>query len=59
MTDAAMAARAECLMLNKGAAVAEAVSLLDHLMSRIDEHITKKTPNLCALKSWTYPNPPG
>ena len=53
MTDAAMAARAECVMLNKGAAVAEAVDVLDRLMSRMDEHITKKTPTLRALKSWT------
>lgn len=52
MTDAAMAARAECVMLNKGPAVAEAVSLLDHLLSRMDEHIVKKTPMLRALKSW-------
>lgn len=57
MTDAAMAARAECVMLNKGAAVAEAVNVLDHLMSRMDEHMTKKTPTLRALKSWTYPVP--
>lgn len=52
MTDAAMAARAECVMLNKGPAVADAVSLLDHLLSRMDEHIVKKTPMLRALKSW-------
>lgn len=52
MTDAAMAARAECVMLNKGPAVAEAVTLLDHLMSRMDEHMHKKTPTLRALKSW-------
>ncbi len=52
MTDAAMAARAECVMLNKGPAVAEAVSLLDHLLSRMDGHMMKKTPMLRALKSW-------
>ncbi|TRL34537.1 pyruvate kinase [Rhizobium straminoryzae] len=52
MTDAAMAARAECVMLNKGPAVSEAVSLLDHLLSRMDGHIFKKTPMLRALKSW-------
>lgn len=57
MTDAAMATRAECVMLNKGAAVAEAVNILDHLMSRMNEHVTKKTPTLRALKSWTYPAP--
>jgi pyruvate kinase len=52
MTDAAMAARAECVMLNKGPAVADAVSLLDHLLSRMDGHLFKKTPMLRALKSW-------
>ncbi|WP_454848643.1 pyruvate kinase [Rhizobium binxianense] len=52
MTDAAMAARAECVMLNKGPAVAEAVTMLDHLLARIDEHMFKKTPTLRALHSW-------
>ncbi|WP_117192547.1 pyruvate kinase [Rhizobium terrae] len=52
MTDAAMAARAECVMLNKGPAVAEAVTLLDSLLARMDGHIFKKTPTLRALKSW-------
>jgi pyruvate kinase len=52
MTDAAMAARAECVMLNKGPAVGEAVTLLGHLLSRMDGHIFKKTPTLRALKSW-------
>ncbi len=52
MTDAAMAVRAECVMLNKGPAVAQAVELLDRLLSRMDEHIQKKTPTLRALKSW-------
>lgn len=52
MTDAAMAARAECVMLNKGPAVVEAVSLLDRLMGRMNDHMFKKTPTLRALKSW-------
>lgn len=52
MTDAAMAARAECVMLNKGPAVGEAVSLLDRLLARMDGHIFKKTPTLRALLSW-------
>lgn len=52
MTDAAMAARAECVMLNKGPSVGDAVTLLDHLLSRMDGHIFKKTPTLRALKSW-------
>jgi pyruvate kinase len=52
MTDAAMAARSECVMLNKGPAVVEAVSLLDRLMGRMNDHMFKKTPTLRALKSW-------
>lgn len=52
MTDAAMAARAECVMLNKGPAVGVAVDLLDRLLARMEGHISKKTPTLRALKSW-------
>jgi pyruvate kinase len=52
MTDAAMAGRAECVMLNKGPAVVETVALLDRLLERMDGHILKKTPTLRALKSW-------
>ncbi|MBN9669669.1 pyruvate kinase [Roseibium aggregatum] len=52
MTDAAMAARAECVMLNKGPAVVEAVELLDRLVSRMEGHMAKKTPTLRALHSW-------
>ncbi len=52
MTDAAMAARAECVMLNKGAAIGTAVELLDGLLRRMDTHVFKKTPTLRALKSW-------
>lgn len=52
MTDAAMAARAECVMLNKGPAIGAAVELLDRLLARMDAHFFKKTPRLRALKSW-------
>ncbi len=52
MTDAAMAGRAECVMLNKGPAVVATVELLDRLLGRMDGHILKKTPTLRALKSW-------
>lgn len=52
MTDAAMAARAECVMLNKGPAVVEAVELLDRLLGTMDAHMFKKTATLRALKSW-------
>ena len=52
MTDAAMGERAECVMLNKGAFVAEAVTILDDVLTRMQEHQLKKTPQLCALQSW-------
>lgn len=52
MTDAATGARAECVMLNKGPYVADAVSALDCLLTRMGEHQTKKTSRLRALGSW-------
>jgi pyruvate kinase len=52
MTDAAMSARAECVMLNKGPFVGEAVSLLDHLLGRMQQHQTKKVATLRALHAW-------
>jgi len=53
MTDAAMAGRAECVMLNKGPNVLSAVATLDRLMRRMAEHQVKKTPMLRALHSWS------
>ncbi len=52
MTDAAMAVRAECIMLNKGPNAAAAVSALGRLLHRMSEHQHKKTPTLRALRSW-------
>lgn len=52
MTDAAMAARAECVMLNKGPEVLAAVALLDRLIARMDGHVWKKTPAMRALHAW-------
>jgi pyruvate kinase len=52
MTDAAMAGRAECVMLNKGPNVGVAIDALDRLLRRMGEHQIKKTPTLRALKSW-------
>ncbi|WP_207480028.1 pyruvate kinase [Arenibaculum pallidiluteum] len=55
MTDAAMAARAECVMLNKGPFAAEAVGMLDRVLTRMAEHQSKKTPRLRALGAWAGP----
>lgn len=52
MTDAAMAERAECVMLNKGAYITEAVTILDDILTRMEAHQSKKTPQLRALHSW-------
>jgi pyruvate kinase len=52
MTDAAMAARAECVMLNKGPNVEAAITALDGLLRRMAEHQSKKTAQLRALRSW-------
>ncbi len=52
MTDAAMSARAECVMLNKGPHVGEAISILNDLLSRMQGHQLKKTPQLRQLKVW-------
>ncbi|MGK7886819.1 MAG: pyruvate kinase [Crocosphaera sp.] len=52
MTDAAMAERAECVMLNKGAYIGQGVDILDEVLSRMQTHQLKKTPQLRALDSW-------
>ena len=52
MTDAAMAGRAECVMLNKGPNVGEAITALQGLLQRMMEHQSKKTARLRALRSW-------
>lgn len=52
VTDAAMGSRAECVMLNKGPHIEEAVAALDDILRRMDEHQSKKTSQLRALRSW-------
>lgn len=49
MTDAAMAGRAECVMLNKGPYVVEAVAVLDDILSRMEGHQYKKNMRFRAL----------
>ncbi len=50
VTNAAMGNRAECVMMNKGLYVADAVSALDESLERMQSHQSKKTPRLRALK---------
>jgi len=52
VTDAAMGERAECVMLNKGPHILDAVRVLDDILRRMEEHQSKKTAQLRALRSW-------
>jgi pyruvate kinase len=49
VTDAAMSERAECVMLNKGPFVREAVKTLDNILLRMQAHQTKKRAMLRPL----------
>lgn len=55
VTDAAMAQRAECVMLNKGPFIVEAVRFLDNVLHRMDRHQSKKSARLAPLELWTRP----
>lgn len=50
VTDAAMGERAECVMLNKGPHIVEAVSSLDDIIRRMEAHQSKKTPTFRPLR---------
>ena len=52
ISDAVLAGRAECVMLNKGPYVVEAVQTLEDVLSRMQTHQSKKTPQLRALQTW-------
>jgi pyruvate kinase len=49
ITDAAMAERAECVMLNKGPYVVDAVRMLDDVLRRMQDHQAKKAALLRPL----------
>lgn len=51
-TDAAMGQRAECVMLNKGPYLPEAVAFLSHVLLRMERHQDKKSARLGPLSSW-------
>lgn len=53
LTDAAMADRSECVTLNKGPFITEAVQALDHILRRMASHPAKKRPLLRVLHSWS------
>lgn len=52
ITDAAMGERAECVMLNKGPHIIEAMRTLDDILCRMQAHQSKKRPLLRALNAW-------
>ncbi|HSO91519.1 MAG TPA: pyruvate kinase [Arthrobacter sp.] len=52
VTDAAMAQRAECVMLNKGPFINEAISMLSHILGRMKDHTQKKRSLLRRLRAW-------
>lgn len=52
ITDAAMGERAECVMLNKGPHIIEAMRTLDDILRRMQSHHAKKRPLLRALHAW-------
>lgn len=49
ITDAAMGERSECVMLNKGPYIVEAVTLLSSILERMQANQYKKTPQMRAL----------
>jgi pyruvate kinase len=54
ITDAAMAQRAECVMLNKGPHINLAIETLDDIMKRMASHQRKKTALLRPLHAWDH-----
>lgn len=57
ITDAAMGERAECVMLNKGPHILQAIRTLDDILRRMQSHQSKKRPLLRALSSWNPADP--
>jgi pyruvate kinase len=58
ITDAAMGVRAECVMLNKGPQITEAISVLDDILRRMGQHQAKKRSLLRRLRLSDYIHTP-
>ena len=56
-SDAALSQRADCVMLNKGPHLPEAVEFLAGVLARMDRHQSKKAPHLAPLHSWARHRP--
>ena len=52
ITDAAMSERAECVMLNKGPHITNAIHTLDSILTRMQHHQHKKRSLLRRLQAW-------
>jgi pyruvate kinase len=52
VTDAAMSERAECVMLNKGPYISDAIGALNSILTRMHEHQDKKRSLLRRLRAW-------
>jgi pyruvate kinase len=50
ISDAALSQRADCVMLNKGPHILEAIKMLDNILRRMQEHQYKKTPRMRKLR---------
>jgi pyruvate kinase len=57
VTDAAMSERAECVMLNKGPYIGEAITALDSILTRMNDHQDKKRSLLRRLGAWDHSLP--
>jgi pyruvate kinase len=53
ITDAEMGERAECVMLNKGPHIVDAVRVLDNILRRMQSHQSKKRSLLRRLHWWS------
>jgi pyruvate kinase len=52
ISDAGLGVRAECVMLNKGPFILEAIHTLNDILKRMGGHQAKKRPLLRALRAW-------
>jgi pyruvate kinase len=53
ISDVVLAQRAECVMLNKGDFLLEALAIVDDVFRRMEGHQHKKTARLRALRAWS------
>ena len=58
ITDAAMSGRAECVMLNKGPQISDAIRVLDGILRRMYQHQAKKRSLLRRLGASDYKHTP-